>query len=802
MKIKKGLALILALVMIITLMPTMAFAATTNSVIKTYTVATDSPMPVVAIDLRVNDSTGIRENATTKFRINLENAEWAVADPSADNLLNQTDEALKNAFDSSATFETAGLAVGTIKNGATDVNMLVNSTTPTEDQIDVTDNVDDNFAEITIKNIAISKDDYIRIYLSLKAGSEDGAVQVSIDGDNSPLTSGTYTVATASSSTTTANVTGKVETYPRQPVTGANVEIRETSVTAIDTDQILRLTLPRGYEWDDLSATGDLVKDFAALGGNKTTLSGLLEAATEDTANSGDYCIVDGRTLYVYVGIDANAGLRQSIILTPEFDITRDAEMGDVTLSISSYRAMDNGDRIASASDLVIAVYGDDTVSVTTLDEEDLPEVVAGYEQDNDDNNFVVQVTFKESTPGSLLTGRYIDFDLNDEIQVTENQPIKAYIGTRSRGYYDSDVEVANADIEPSITDDRSEFTLRISDITGYDGDWDTKEANTVTVFIPVTAEANYTGDIELTVSGARAGVEETTLTVGTVIAPITVETEVTNIVNGAQKQETADITITENIAGYLDDGAVTVDLDTLNLDGFSFDTAKAEVTDGDLSIDKIKIGKDEENNNVEGMITIPIKDLSTEVSTITISGVVVNLGRNLPEGEYLIGVGGTALVENPDYMDGDFADDTVTTPYLNITTAADTEKGVNATFTDGQASYTLDGETVEMDVAPYIDSNNRMLVPIRYAANAMGVSDDNIQWNSYTQTGTISGAMGVVRVTVGSTNLITSNGTITMDTVAVNTNNRIYVPVRYIANALGASVSWDPATRTATFTS
>ncbi len=32
MKIKKGLALILALVMIITLMPTMAFAATTNSV--------------------------------------------------------------------------------------------------------------------------------------------------------------------------------------------------------------------------------------------------------------------------------------------------------------------------------------------------------------------------------------------------------------------------------------------------------------------------------------------------------------------------------------------------------------------------------------------------------------------------------------------------------------------------------------------------------------------------------------------------------------------------------------------------
>ena len=48
MKIKKGLALILALAMIITLMPTMAFAATTNSVAKTYTVAADEDMPVVA----------------------------------------------------------------------------------------------------------------------------------------------------------------------------------------------------------------------------------------------------------------------------------------------------------------------------------------------------------------------------------------------------------------------------------------------------------------------------------------------------------------------------------------------------------------------------------------------------------------------------------------------------------------------------------------------------------------------------------------------------------------------------------
>ena len=137
---------------------------------------------------------------------------------------------------------------------------------------------------------------------------------------------------------------------------------------------------------------------------------------------------------------------------------------------------------------------------------------------------------------------------------------------------------------------------------------------------------------------------------------------------------------------------------------------------------------------------------------------------------------------------------------YVENTTPDDDSAGISATFTAGQASYTSNGQHITMDAAPYIDRNNRMMVPIRYAANAMGVTDTNILWNGYTQTATISGAIGVIQVKVASTSLVTSNGMVTMDTVAVNKDGRIYVPVRYIANALGASVSWDQATRTATF--
>ena len=114
------------------------------------------------------------------------------------------------------------------------------------------------------------------------------------------------------------------------------------------------------------------------------------------------------------------------------------------------------------------------------------------------------------------------------------------------------------------------------------------------------------------------------------------------------------------------------------------------------------------------------------------------------------------------------------------------------------RTTYTNNGQSVTMDAAPYIDSNSRTMVPIRYVANACGVSDNNIVWNGKTQTATMSGANTVVTIKVGASTITTSTGTITMDTVAVNRDGRIYVPLRFIANAFGAEVAWDQAAQTA----
>ena len=100
------------------------------------------------------------------------------------------------------------------------------------------------------------------------------------------------------------------------------------------------------------------------------------------------------------------------------------------------------------------------------------------------------------------------------------------------------------------------------------------------------------------------------------------------------------------------------------------------------------------------------------------------------------------------------------------------------------------------MDVAPYIDGANRTMMPIRYVAEALGLTENQIVWDQATQTATIFGEK-VVTIKMGSNQLVAGGTPVTMDTVAINKDSRIFVPARFVANALGASVEWDAATKT-----
>jgi molybdate transport system substrate-binding protein len=103
------------------------------------------------------------------------------------------------------------------------------------------------------------------------------------------------------------------------------------------------------------------------------------------------------------------------------------------------------------------------------------------------------------------------------------------------------------------------------------------------------------------------------------------------------------------------------------------------------------------------------------------------------------------------------------------------------------KAVVAFDGSPISISSSygtPFIDSANRMQVPIRVIAEKLGAK---VAWDGSTSTATIN---GTINIKVGSSEINTSYGTIMMDTTAFIKNGRLYIPVRSVANAMGYGVS------------
>lgn len=111
----------------------------------------------------------------------------------------------------------------------------------------------------------------------------------------------------------------------------------------------------------------------------------------------------------------------------------------------------------------------------------------------------------------------------------------------------------------------------------------------------------------------------------------------------------------------------------------------------------------------------------------------------------------------------------------------------------DSDIRVRVNGEIVAFpDQGPVIDANSRTLVPVRFATEALGAK---VTWNNNTYTATISKNGISVDVAIGRKDITVTRGgskkTVTMDTEAVLINNRTMVPIRFVAEALGAYVDW-----------
>lgn len=112
--------------------------------------------------------------------------------------------------------------------------------------------------------------------------------------------------------------------------------------------------------------------------------------------------------------------------------------------------------------------------------------------------------------------------------------------------------------------------------------------------------------------------------------------------------------------------------------------------------------------------------------------------------------------------------------------------------FVVGSDRYFVDGQTpgIKMDAKPFIESG-RTFVPVRYLGNALGVDNDNIDWESPRATFKQPG-FPVVELTVGSKVIKSDGAATTMDTAPLLKTGRTYLPARFVAEALGYEVAWD----------
>lgn len=98
-------------------------------------------------------------------------------------------------------------------------------------------------------------------------------------------------------------------------------------------------------------------------------------------------------------------------------------------------------------------------------------------------------------------------------------------------------------------------------------------------------------------------------------------------------------------------------------------------------------------------------------------------------------------------------------------------------------------------DQKPYIDSANRTMVPVRFPAETLGATVDWLQDTRQIHiTNKAHDSLKDVDImaTIGRKDVVVNSETKYMDTVAVITNSRAMVPVRFISEYLGAVVTWD----------
>ncbi|MCJ8011814.1 copper amine oxidase N-terminal domain-containing protein [Paenibacillus sp. KQZ6P-2] len=101
-----------------------------------------------------------------------------------------------------------------------------------------------------------------------------------------------------------------------------------------------------------------------------------------------------------------------------------------------------------------------------------------------------------------------------------------------------------------------------------------------------------------------------------------------------------------------------------------------------------------------------------------------------------------------------------------------------------------VNGDPVKLpDAQPFTDANNRLQVPIRFVSEALGAK---VGWNNKARAATVAIGKNEITLTAGKKIYILNGKSMQMDTEVLLLHDRTFVPIRFVSEALGATVNWD----------
>ncbi len=100
------------------------------------------------------------------------------------------------------------------------------------------------------------------------------------------------------------------------------------------------------------------------------------------------------------------------------------------------------------------------------------------------------------------------------------------------------------------------------------------------------------------------------------------------------------------------------------------------------------------------------------------------------------------------------------------------------------------------LEVAPFINSAGRTMLPFRFIGEALGAQ---VGWDGNTRTVSYRLGSKHLFLQIGSTTAYLNGQAVNLDSAPQLVNNRTVVPLRLVSELLGARVDWDDASRRVT---